>query len=129
VKLELKGNLYFANGTLNETPARFVVDTGAFATLMDRDFAARAGLKASGKRLRTRGIHHEDTQSRVAYPKTFAIGGLRLKDFPVALTALHKPGLLDNSVSGLIGGDVLGRNLGVIDCEQHVLYLKSPGAR
>ena len=129
VKLEHKGNLYFANGTVNETPARFVVDTGAFATLVDRDFAARAGLKAGGRRLGTKGIHHQDTQGRVAYPKTFAIGGLQLKSFPVAVTALHKPGLLDKSVSGLIGGDALGRNLGVIDCEQQVLYLKSPDER
>ena len=129
VKLELKNNLYFANGTVNETPARLLVDTGAFATLVDRNFAALASLKAGGTRLQTKGIHHEDTQSRVAYPKTFAIGDLRLKDFPVAISALHKPGLLDKTVSGVIGGDVLGRNLGVIDCEQHVLYLKSPGAR
>jgi predicted aspartyl protease len=129
VKLELKDNLYFANGTVNETPARFVVDTGAFVTLVDRNFAARAGLKADGLRLRTKGIHHEDTQSRVAHPTTLAIGGLRLRNYPVAISALRKPGLLDDTVSGLLGADVLGRNLGVIDCEQHVLYLKSPDAR
>ena len=129
VKLEFKDYLYFAKGTVNETPARFLVDTGAFATLLDRNFAARAGLKADGPRLRTKGIHHEDTQSRVAHPKTLAIGGLRLRNFPIAISALHKPGLLDNTVSGLLGADVLGKNLGVIDCEQHVLYLKSPGER
>jgi predicted aspartyl protease len=128
VKLQLKDNLYFANGILNETPTRFVVDTGAFATLVDRSFAARAALKQSGRRLQIRGLHNVDTQSHVAYPTAIAIGGFVLKDFPVATNVLRKPGLLDNSVGGLIGSDVLGKNLGVIDCEQHVLYLKSPGA-
>jgi predicted aspartyl protease len=129
VKLELKNNLYLANGTLNETPARFLIDTGAFATIVDRRFAARAALKSSGRRLQTRGLHNQDTQSRVAYPATIGIGSFVLKDFPVAVSALNKPGLLDDSVGGLIGSDVLGRNLGVVDCEQHMLYLKSPGAR
>jgi hypothetical protein len=56
-----------------------------------------------------------------------AVGGFVLKDFPVAVIGLRTMRFLDRSVTAVLGGDMLGRNLGVIDCEQNVLYLKSPG--
>jgi predicted aspartyl protease len=45
VKLQLKDNLYFANGILNETPTRFVVDTGAFADARGSQFCRARRVK------------------------------------------------------------------------------------
>ena len=125
VKLEVKDNHYFAPGMVNEKPARFLIDTGAFATLVDRSFAATAGLAENGMRLHRVGIHNEDAHSHVARPSVLSVGGFVLKDIPVAVTGLQMLRSFDREVSAVLGGDALGRNLGVIDCEQNMLYLKA----
>ena len=126
VKLEVVGNHYVAPGAVNGKPARFLIDTGAFATLVDRGFAATAGLAENGMRLHSVGLHSEDTNSHTAQPNLLSVGGFVLKDLPVAVTGLGIVRTIDRRANVILGGDALGRNLGVIDCEQNVLYLKSP---
>ena len=129
VKLDVKGNHYFAAGTVNQMPARFMIDTGAFATFVDRSFAAKAGLAENGQRFHRVGVHNEDSNSHVARPSGLKIGAFALKDFPVGVTGLGMVRSLDRSTSAVLGADALGRNLGVIDCEENILYLKSPNGR
>ena len=102
-----------------------MIDTGASATMVDRNFAATAGLAENGMRLHSLGIHNEDGHSHTARPKALAVGDFVLKDIPVVVSGLQLLRSFDRRVSAILGGDALGRNLGVIDCEQNVLYLKA----
>jgi predicted aspartyl protease len=125
VKMNFNGGNYYVPGRVAGQNLRFMVDTGASATTVDRGFAKRNGLKTNGQQVSSVGIHHHDRDGYVTTPPELTIGDFRVQSFPIAANYLG--GLLDSSTA-VLGGDFLGRNLAMIDCETNTLYLKNPHA-
>jgi predicted aspartyl protease len=121
-------NLY-VNGSVNGTPARLMVDTGSFTTLLHRSFVRRMRIatyetpySSSAVNLRERGV-------RVARIRKLSVGSVDIfgKDVGVIdLEGLIHNGLLQGSppVAGLLGAETLRRHHGIIDFGTRTLYLR-----
>jgi predicted aspartyl protease len=121
-------NLY-VNGSVNGTPAKLMVDTGSFATLLHRSFVRRMRIatretpySSSAVNLRERGV-------RVAHIRKLTVGSVNIvgKDVGVIdLEGLIHDGLLEGSppVAGLLGAETLRRHHGIIDFGTRTLYLR-----
>jgi predicted aspartyl protease len=120
-------NLY-VNGSVNGTPARLMLDTGSFTTLLHRSFVRRMRIatyetpySSSAVNLRERGV-------RVARIRKLSVGSVDIfgKDVGVIdLEGLIHNGLLEGSppVAGLLGAETLRRHHGIIDFGTRTLYL------
>jgi predicted aspartyl protease len=121
-------NLY-VDGSVNGTPAKLMVDTGSFTTLLHRSFVRRMRIatretpySSSAVNLRERGV-------RVARIRKLSVGSVNIfgKDVGVIdLEGLIHDGLLQGSppVAGLLGAETLRHHHGIIDFGTRTLYLR-----
>ena len=121
-------NLY-VNGSINGKAAKFMVDTGSFATLLHRSFVRRMRIatretpySSSAANLKERGL-------RVARIRKLSVGSVDIvgKDVGVIdMAGLIHDGLLEGSppVAGLLGAETLRRHHGIIDFGTRTLYLQ-----
>ncbi|MDI1297107.1 MAG: retropepsin-like aspartic protease, partial [bacterium] len=79
---------YWVEGTINGTPARFLIDSGATITALSEETARAAGLNfdvgAPGVIMTTANGKVEAQQSSIG---TLAIGPIRTSDLPVVVSA------------------------------------------
>jgi len=121
-------NLY-VNGSVNGKPAKLMVDTGSFTTLLHRSFVRRMRIatyetpySSSAVNLRERGV-------RVAHIRKLSVGSVDIVGKEVGvidLEGLIHDGLLEGSppVAGLLGAETLRRHHGIIDFGTRTLYLR-----
>jgi predicted aspartyl protease len=121
-------NLY-VNGSINGKPAKFMVDTGSFATILHRSFVRRMRIATRETRYSSSAVNLKERGLRVARIRKLSVGSVDIigKDVGVIdLEGLIHDGLLDGSppVAGLLGAETLRRHHGIIDFGTRTLYLQ-----
>jgi predicted aspartyl protease len=121
-------NLY-VNGSVNGTPAKLMVDTGSFTTLLHRSFVRRMRIATRETQYSSSAVNLKERGVRVARIRKLSVGSVNLvgKDVGVIdLEGLIHDGLLEGSppVAGLLGAETLRRHHGIIDFGTRTLYLK-----
>jgi predicted aspartyl protease len=121
-------NLYVA-GAVNDRPARLMVDTGSFATLLHRSFVRQLRIPTEETPFQSAAVNLKQRGIRLAHIRKLSVGSVDLvgKDVGVVdLEGLIHGRLLQGSppVAGLLGGELLNRHHGIIDFGTHTLYLK-----
>jgi hypothetical protein len=133
----IEEDVMFVDGEIAGKAARFRIDTGGFATLLDQEQAHQYKLenrKARGKVVDLGG-HQEGL--RTALLPRFSFGSYQTTNFPVGLARMprskdtnkHLRQQGEPGVVGLLGPDFLLQASALIDCAGGKLYLlpqKSP---
>lgn len=119
VPLGRAGQHFVVDVEVNGVVTKMVVDTGAYLTALNRDFAirAKANLNARGHATDAAGVERD---AWLAGVRSFKIGGVPVyaREITVTDTVLGS-----SEIAGLIGMDILGQNWGIIDCGGEKLYL------
>jgi predicted aspartyl protease len=121
-------NLY-VNGSINGKPARLMVDTGSFTTLLHRSFLRRMRIATRETQYSSSAVNLKERGVRVAHIRKLSVGSVDIvgKDVGVIdLEGLIHNGLLEGSppVAGLLGAETLRRHHGIIDFGTRTLYLR-----
>ena len=121
-------NLY-VNGSVNGKPARLMVDTGSFTTLLHRSFVRRMRIATRETPYSSSAVNLKERGVRIAYIRKLSVGSVDIfgKDVGVIdLEGLIHDGLLEGSppVAGLLGAETLRRHHGIIDFGTRTLYLR-----
>jgi predicted aspartyl protease len=121
-------NLY-VNGSINGKAAKFMVDTGSFATLLHRSFVRRMRIATRETQYSSSAVNLKDRGLRVAKIHKLSVGSVDIvgKDVGVIdMEGLIHDGLLEGSppVAGLLGAETLRRHHGIIDFGTRTLYLQ-----
>jgi predicted aspartyl protease len=121
-------NLY-VNGSINGTPAKLMVDTGSFTTLLHRSFIRRMRIATRETRYNSSAVNLKERGVRVARIRKLSVGSVDISGKYVGvvdLEGLIHDGLLDGfpPVAGLLGAETLRRHHGIIDFGTRTLYLR-----
>jgi predicted aspartyl protease len=114
-------------GKVNDVPCHFFVDSGAFLTVLGRDFAAGAKLGGVPINAEAHGIGKTGGQVRVASFSSLWVGDYQIKQASAAVLPLdsHMLGRGTNSeVAGLLGVEYLALNSAIIDFISGTIYLR-----
>ena len=122
-------NLY-VDGSVNGQRANFMVDTGAFTTLLHTRFVRRMKIPLRDTPFSSSAVNLKQRGVQVATISKLSIGSMKLerKDVGVInLEGLIHGGLLDATppVAGLLGSEILRRHHGIIDFGTKSLYLRN----
>jgi predicted aspartyl protease len=121
-------NLY-VDGSVNGRPAKLMVDTGAFATLLHSTFVHSMKIPLRNTAFRSSGVNLKERGVKIANITRLSIGSMDMRSSMVGvinLEGLIHGGLLDASppVAGLLGSEMLQRYHAIIDFGTSSLYLK-----
>ncbi|HZS17380.1 MAG TPA: aspartyl protease family protein [Candidatus Udaeobacter sp.] len=122
-------NLY-VNGSINGKPAKFMVDTGSFATLLHRSFVKRMRIATRETPYSSSAVNLKDRGLRMATIRKLSVGSVNITGRDVGvidMQGLIHDGLLEGSppVAGLLGAETLRRHHGIIDFGTRTLYLQA----
>jgi predicted aspartyl protease len=122
-------NLY-VDAAINGEPARLMVDTGAFATLLHRGFVRRLHVPLHETEFSSSAVNLKQRGVQVARIRRLSVGSVDImgKDVGVVdLEGLIHSDLLRGSqpVAGLLGAEILRTHHGIIDFGTRTLYLKN----
>jgi predicted aspartyl protease len=127
VELTVIGGHLQVSAVVNGTPCRLVVDTGAFLTVLDQQFARTAHLGGYDTGQYARGFGTKAQPIRVSQFPEFKIGDFMIRNASVTVTELD-PELLggDGKASsvGLLGAEYLGMHGAIFDFNSGTLYLR-----
>jgi hypothetical protein len=120
-------NLY-VNAAINGTQARLMVDTGAFATLLNRSFVRQMRIPVQETHIISAAVNLRQRGVQVAQLRKLSVGSIDMGGKQVGVTdlaGLINAGLLESSppVVGLLGAEILNRHHGIIDFGTRTLYL------
>jgi predicted aspartyl protease len=120
-------NLY-VNATINDRPARLMVDTGAFATLLHRPFVRQMRIPTRQTPYSSAAVNLKQRGVDVARIRKLSVGSIDIIGREVGvidLEGLIHDGLLEGTppVVGLLGAEILNRHHGIIDFGTKTLYL------
>jgi predicted aspartyl protease len=118
----------YASGAVNGAPCNFIVDTGAFVTLIDRGMASTARIGGLPTGLTARGLGMDSGDVAVASFPTLRIGNYEIKNASAVVAHLNKDLLgrgTKAEAAGLLGAEYLGMNRAVFDFNSKTLYLKA----
>jgi predicted aspartyl protease len=121
-------NLY-VDGSINGTPAKLMIDTGAFTTLLHRSFVNRLQIPVRATPLTSAAVNLKDRDLQIARIKRLSVASVNIKGKDVGvidMQGLLHNGLLQASppVAGLLGAEILRQHHGIIDFGTRTLYLK-----
>jgi predicted aspartyl protease len=124
-------NLY-VNGSVNGTPAKLMVDTGSFTTLLHRSFVRRMRIATRETPYSSSAVNLKERGVRVARIRKLSVGSVDIIGKEVGVIDLE--GLIHNGlleprdggapVAGLLGAETLRRHHGIIDFGTRTLYLR-----
>ncbi len=121
-------NLY-VNASINGTPAKLMVDTGAFATLLHRSFVRQMRIPVHETPFSSAAVNLKQRGVQVARVRKLSIGTVDILGKEVGVVDLE--GLIHIKllhatppVAGLLGGEILNRHHGIIDFGTRTLYLR-----
>src|SRR5205823_7897952 len=122
-------NLY-VDAAINGEPARLMVDTGAFATLLHRGFVRRLHVPVHATEFSSSAVNLKQRGVQVARIRRLSVGSVDIlgKEVGVVdLEGLIHSDLLRGSqpVAGLLGAEFLRTHRGIIDFGTRTLYLKN----
>ena len=121
-------NLY-VNAAINGAPAKLMVDTGAFATLLHHSFVRRMRIPMRETPYSSAAVNLKQRGVNVARIRKLSVGSVNIVGKEVGvidLEGLIRGGLLHGSppVAGLLGAEILNRHHGIIDFGTRTLYLR-----
>jgi predicted aspartyl protease len=121
-------NLY-VDGAINGKPARLMVDTGAFATLLHRGFVRRLNIPLRETQFSSAAVNLKQRGVELARIQRLSVGSVDIvgKDVGVVdLEGLIHGDLLrgNRPVAGLLGAEILRSHHGIIDFGTRTLYLR-----
>jgi len=119
----------YVNAAINGAPAKLMVDTGAFATLLHRSFVRQMRIPVHKTQMVSGAVNLKERGVQVARIRKLSVGAVDIVDKSVGvidLEGLIHNGLLQASppVAGLLGAEILNRHHGIIDFGTRTLYLK-----
>jgi predicted aspartyl protease len=119
----------YVNAAINGAPAKLMVDTGAFTTLLHRSFVRQMKIPMRETRFVSGAVNLKERGVQVARIRKLSVGSVDILDKSVGvidLEGLIHNGLLHASppVAGLLGAEILNRHHGIIDFGTRTLYLK-----
>ena len=122
-------NLY-VDAAINGKPARLMVDTGAFATLLHRGFVRSLHVPLHETPFSSSAVNLKQRGVQIARIKRLSVGAVDIlgKEVGVVdLEGLIHSDLLRGSqpVAGLLGAEILKTHHGIIDFGTRTLYLKN----
>lgn len=124
-------NLY-VDGAVNGSPARMMIDTGAFTTLLHRPFVRHLHIPTEETQLQSAAINLKEEGVGVARIRKLSFGLVNISGKDVGVVDLA--GVLHDGLRrspptvGLLGAEILRRNHGIIDFGTRSLYLRSESA-
>ncbi len=121
-------NLY-VDGAVNGSPARLMIDTGAFATLLHHDYVRRMRIPLHKTRYSSEAVNLDQRGIQIARIRRLSVGSVDIvgKEIGVVdLEGLIHSDLLRGSppVAGLLGAEILRSHHGIIDFGTRTLYLQ-----
>jgi predicted aspartyl protease len=124
-----EGMNYYVDGSINGRNARLMVDTGAFATLLNRRFISQLHIPTEETRLQSARLNLKNDDVDVARIRKLSIGMIDIENKRFGVTDLagvlhNAPGDDGRPAVGLLGGEILHRNQAIIDFGSRTLYLK-----
>jgi predicted aspartyl protease len=127
VKLSVVHEHLQVPAVVNGTACRLLVDTGAFLTVLDQDFARKARIGGYNTGQYARGLGTGARPIQVTQFPELKIGDFTIKNVSVVLTALDS-GITggDQCAGGLLGAEYLGIHGAIFDFNSGTLYLR-PG--
>jgi predicted aspartyl protease len=124
-------NLY-VSGSVNGKPARLMIDTGSFATLLHRSFVRRMRIATQETPYSSSAVNLKERGVRVARIRKLSVGSVDIIGKEVGVIDLE--GLIHERlleprdggapVAGLLGGETLRSHHGIIDFGTRTLYLR-----
>ena len=126
-------NLY-VNASINGTPARLMVDTGAFATLLHKSFVRRMKIPLRDTPFSSAAVNLRQRGVQLATIRKLSVGSTVINGKEVGvidLEGLIHEGLLKGKppVAGLLGAEILKGHHGIIDFGTKTLYLGNGSSR
>ena len=135
VPLRLNANHHFdVEATLNGHSTRFILDTGAATTLIDKETAVRSGSAITALwGVGGNGAGGLNGGLGRATVKELGIGSFKLANLEVAVAHVSGDILLSKyaaeSNAGVLGEEYLSSNFAIIDVGGRALYLRHPDSR
>jgi predicted aspartyl protease len=127
VPLSVAGFHLHVPGAAKGVPCSFLVDTGAYLTALDRDFASRAKIQPVHARLTAVGLGSSSGDVGLAIFPSLRIGNYEIKRGSASIVRLD-PGLVgrgtSSEIAGLLGIDHLAMNSAIFDLVTGTLYLR-----
>jgi predicted aspartyl protease len=123
------GSNLYVNATINDRPARLMVDTGAFVTLLHKPFVDAMQIPTRRTRFSSAAVNLKQRGVDVARIRKLSVGSIDMLNRQVGvvdLGGLVHDELLDGTppVAGLLGAEILNRHHGIIDFGTRTLYLR-----
>jgi predicted aspartyl protease len=131
VGLSLTRNHLRVAGEANDVPCHFLVDTGAFLTALDRNFATTAKISIRPTRAVAHGVGRSASSVSLATFSSLWIGNYQIKRPSASVLAMDSQMLgrgTNAEVAGLLGVEYLALNSAIFDFVSGTLYLR-PRAR
>jgi predicted aspartyl protease len=131
VQLSLRRHHLLVPGEVDDVPCRFIIDSGARLTALDRSFALQAKLGGKPTELTASGIGRSGGRVSVTSFASLWIGDYQIKRGSATIINLDPEMLArgtDAEVVGLIGIEYLAQNSAIFDFVSGTLYLR-PGSR
>jgi predicted aspartyl protease len=113
-------------GAVNKIPCYFLVDTGAYLTLLDSNFASGAKIQVIPTRLVARGLVGSRSVGMAILP-SLRIGNYELRHASTSIVRLDAQAVGGGSrseVAGLIGIEYLAMNSAIFDFITGTMYLR-----
>lgn len=118
---------YSANFLVNGSPMRFLIDSGANSTDVDKNLAASVGLRPNSRvKVITRGALGREVKSSRGVG-TLQVGAMISRNFPFTLAPSSGRKTSTSSYAGQIGLDALGATGTLIDIPAGILWV--PGVK
>lgn len=121
-QLDTNGYHLFLNTKLNDKKCRFLIDTGASHSVIDKTYFEKRINNKSLKTVKqaTTGLHSSTTESYFGKIKTWQIGSFVIKNYTIAAVDLAHVNLTYKSIGkpkihGILGSDILFKYKMVID--------------
>jgi predicted aspartyl protease len=116
-------------GTVNGVSCYFNIDTGAYLTLLDADFAKRAKIGGVRTHISAQGIGKSGGDISLAVFPSLRIGSYEIKRGSATVGDLDSEAIgrgTDSEVAGLLGIEHLAMNSAIFDFVTRTMYLRPP---
>jgi predicted aspartyl protease len=114
-------------GAANGVPCHFLVDTGAYLTALDRDFASRAKIQSVHARVTAVGLGGSSHDVGLAIFPSLRLGNYEIKRGSASVVRLDPEVVrsgTNSRIAGLLGIDHLATNSAIFDFVTGTLYLR-----
>lgn len=128
----IRPGLWVVEGKINGSPLVFILDSGAYRTVIDRKFASDAGLRGDASAEVMRGVGGRESQVLNAGLDELTLGDQVFRNASIGIADLSQwsAGSTNQSAPrGLLGADILTSSRAIIDCEGNLVWLLKSAVR